>query len=295
MAAESTLPQVLGTAEFVANYKNNSPEWLELRRSGFGGSEVATCLGLNPWESALTLWYKRTNRIDSEVLDNPAMEWGRRLESVVMAKFKEDHPELEVWDDVGTWRNNERRYQLVNPDGIYRDADGNYGIIEIKTAAYKDDWAYGVPKYYKTQVQYYLNAFGFDNAHVVLLVAGRDYNEFELPADDFQQAVDLAAVERFLNCVENDTRPDWDGSNSTYETVRKMHPQIEDGSVELNELYVLYKNHKAAAAAADARLTEVKSQIMDLMGLAKNGLYDGKVVMTRTAKGQGLPYLMEKR
>lgn len=295
MAAGSTLPQVLGDAEFVANYENNSPEWLELRRSGFGGSEVATCLGLNPWESAVTLWYKRTNRIDSEIPDNPSMEWGRRLESVVMDKFKEEHPELEVWDNVGTWRNNARRYQLVNPDGIYRDADGNYGIIEIKTAAYKDDWAYGVPKYYKTQVQYYLNAFGFDNAYVVLLVAGRDYNEFALPADDFQQAVDLAAVKRFLKCVENDEQPAWDGSNSTYETVRKVHPGIVDGSVDLDDFYVMYKNYKLAAAKAEEKLLQIKSQIMVLMGNAKNGTYAGKVVMTRTAKGQGLPYLMEKR
>lgn len=295
MAAESTLPQVLGDAEFVANFANNSPEWLKLRREGFGGSEVATCLGLNPWESAVTLWYKRTNRIDSEIPDNPSMEWGRRLESVVMDKFKEEHPELEVWDNVGTWRNNARRYQLVNPDGIYRDADGNYGIIEIKTAAYKDDWAYGVPKYYKTQVQYYLNAFGFDNAYVVLLVAGRDYNEFVLPADDFQQAVDLAAVERFLKCVEDDEQPAWDGSNSTYETVRKVHPGIVDASVDLDDFYVMYKNHKLAAAKAEEKLLQVKSQIMVLMGDAKNGTYGGKVVMTRTAKGQALPYLMEKR
>lgn len=295
MAAGSTLPQVLGDAEFVANYENNSAEWLELRRSGFGGSEVATCLGLNPWESAVTLWYKRTNRIDSEIPDNPSMEWGRRLESVVMDKFKEEHPELEVWDNVGTWRNNARRYQLVNPDGIYRDADGNYGIIEIKTAAYKDDWAYGVPKYYKTQVQYYLNAFGFDNAYVVLLVAGRDYNEFVLPADDFQQSVDLAAVERFLKCVEDDEQPAWDGSNSTYETVRKVHPSIQDDEVELGNLFEFYKDAKRAASNADEYLTLIKSQILDQMGLAKNGLYKNKVVMTRTAKGQGLPYLLEKR
>lgn len=295
MAAELTLPQVLGDAEFVANYESNTPEWLELRKTGFGGSEVATCLGLNPWESALTLWYKRTNRIDSEVPDNDAMEWGRLLEPVIMDKFRGKHPELEIFDKVGTWRNKDREYQLVNPDGIYRDADGNYGIIEIKTAAYKDDWAYGVPKYYKTQVQYYLNAFGFDHAYVVLLVAGRGYFEYELPADDFQQSIDLAAVERFLKCVENDTQPDWDGSNSTYETIRKVHPLIEDGSVELDELYVLYKNYKAAAAAADSKLTEIKSQIMDAMGSVKNGTYDGKTVMTRTAKGQGLPYLMEKR
>lgn len=295
MVTGSTLPQVLGDAEFVANYENNSPEWLALRREGFGGSEVATCLGLNPWESAVTLWYKRTNRIDSEIADNPAMEWGRRLEPVVMAKFKEAHPELEIWDNVGTWRNKNRPWQLVNPDGIYRDPEGNYGIIEIKTAAYKDDWAFGVPKYYKTQVQYYLNAFGFDNAHVALLVAGRDYDSYELPADDFQQAVDLAAVERFLKCVEDDEQPAWDGSNSTYETVRKVHPEIENTEVELGQLYESYKEAKRAANNANEYLTLIKTQILDLMGLAKNGVYQKKVVLTRTAKGQGLPYLLEKR
>ena len=31
-------------------------EWLEHRKSGIGSSEVATILGLNPWETPYQLW-----------------------------------------------------------------------------------------------------------------------------------------------------------------------------------------------------------------------------------------------
>jgi len=52
---------------------------------------------------------------------------------------------------------------------------------------------------------------------------------------------------------------------------------------------------KAAAARADEYFTLIKSQILDKMGFAKSGVYQGRIVLVRTAKGQGLPYLLEKR
>lgn len=295
MTSEKTLPHVLGNAEFIARFENNSPEWLELRSRGIGGSEVSTICGLNKWESAVTMFYKRTGKIDSERPDSEPMYWGRALEAPIMNRFIEDNPQLEVYTDVGTWVNRKRDYQIVNPDGIFKDENGEFGIIEIKTARYPDDWMNGVPDYYRTQVQYYLNAFGFKRAYVAVLFSGSDYKCFELAADSFQQSVDLERVEEFLAAVKDDKVPDWDGSDSTYETVRKLHPLIEDDEVELGSLYEIYTAAKTDAAQYAERLQTVKVQILDLMHSAKKGTYNGVHVVSRQAKGQGLPYLVEKR
>jgi len=282
-------------ATHLGTFESGSPEWHQLRSQGIGGSQVGTIAGLNKWESPYTAWAKYTGKIDSEIADSPAMEWGRRLENVVMEKFQDEHPELEVWDYVGTWQNVERPYQIANPDGIAMDEHGNLSVIEIKTARFPDDWDAGVPLYYLTQVQWYLSCLDIQRAYVAVLIGGSDYREFEIEADHFQQQADIALVEQFLAAVENDKAPDWDGSQSTYETVRRIHPDIQDDEVELGDLgkQLLIANDKENAAKAEA--LALKSQVLDKMGFAKRGLVNGQWAFTRQSRGTGVPFLVTKK
>lgn len=39
-------------------------EWLEDRRKGIGGSDVATILGLNQYKSAYQLWLEKTGQVE---------------------------------------------------------------------------------------------------------------------------------------------------------------------------------------------------------------------------------------
>lgn len=295
MTSLETLPQVLGNAEFIARFDNNSPEWLELRSRGIGGSEVSIICGLNKWESAVTMFYKRTGKIATERPDSEPMYWGRALEAPIMNRFIDDNPQLKVYTDVGTWVNRKRDYQIVNPDGIFETEDGEFGIVEIKTARYPDDWQFGVPDYYRTQVQYYMNAFGFQHAYVAVLFSGSDYRCYELAADSFQQSVDLERVEEFLAAVKENKVPDWDGSDSTMETVRKLHPYIEDSEVEIGALYEEYSYARADLTTYTEAFNALKVQILDKMGSAKKATYNGKHVLSRQSKGQGTPFLVEKR
>lgn len=282
-------------AQHLGTFESNSPEWHHLRSQGVGGSLVGTIAGLNKWESPYTAWAKYTGQIDDSIPQSPAMEWGHRLEAVVLDKFQDEHPELEVIREVGTWQNLERPYQIANPDAIATDEHGNLVVIEIKTARFPDDWANGVPLYYTTQVQWYLSTLGIQRAFVAVLIGGSDYREFEIEADHFQQEADIALVERWLEHVKNDEAPDWDGSMSTYETVRKMHPEIQDEEVELGDLgaETLAAIDKENDAKAEA--LKLKSQVLDKMGLAKRGLVDGQHMFSRQARGTGSPFLVTKK
>lgn len=282
-------------AQHLGTFESNSPEWHHLRSQGVGGSLVGTIAGLNKWESPYTAWAKYTGQIDDNIPQSPAMEWGHRLEAVVLDKFQDEHPELEVIREVGTWQNLERPYQIANPDAIATDEHGNLVVIEIKTARFPDDWANGVPLYYTTQVQWYLSTLGIQRAFVAVLIGGSDYREYEVEADHFQQEADIALVERWLEHVKNDEAPDWDGSMSTYETVRKMHPEIHDEEVELGDLgaQTLAAIDKENEAKAEA--LKLKSQVLDKMGLAKRGLVDGQHLFSRQARGTGSPFLVTKK
>jgi putative phage-type endonuclease len=300
------LPKKLGFATFIANYPSGSPQWHELRAEGIGGSEVGTICGLNRWESAFTLWAKKSGKIADLVKQSEPMEWGSRLEPVIFDKFVSVHPELMVWDDAGTWAHETDTYAHANPDGIYQREDGSYGILEIKTASYPDDWklpaegvmgsADGVPRYYLTQVQHYLRVFGFQEAIVAALFTGNKYREFYVPADPFQQEVDKYLVDEFRACIANDTKPDWDGSANTYETVRAMNPDIVEDDVELGALGLRLLSANSASKLADEELTKVKSEVLDVLGIAKNGLLDGEVIVSRQAGRNGAaPFLVIKK
>ena len=300
------LPSVLGSAKFIGLFENGSPEWHAVRAEGVGGSEVGTICGLNKWESAFTLWAKKSGKISDQIPQSEPMEWGSRLESVILDKFVESHPELEVWGEAGSWRNEYDSWAHANPDGIYRREDGSYGIIEIKTAAYPDDWqigaqgvlgaSSGVPRYYLTQVQHYLRVFGFKEAIVCALFTGNKYREYLVEADEFQQQVDRDQVIKFLAAIESDTKPDWDGSASTYETTRALNPDITDDEVELGELGLEFQKVQQIAATAEASLFSLKSRVLDALGTAKKGLLDGEVIVTRQAGRNGAaPFLVSKK
>ena len=300
------LPHVLGSAVFDGLFENGSEEWHAARATGIGGSEVGTICGLNKWESAFTLWAKKSGKISSTIPQSEPMEWGSRLEAVILDKFEESHPELEVWKDCGTWHNVADEWAHANPDGIYRRENGSYGIIEIKTAAYPDDWqigaqgvlgsSSGVPRYYLTQVQHYLRVFGFKEAIVCALFTGNKYREYLVEADEFQQQIDRDQVLKFLDALQYDLKPDWDGSASTYETVRSLNPDVVEADVELGELGVQFLEAQRVGAESEARLFSIKSRILDAMGDAKKGLLDGEVIVTRQAGRNGAaPFLVAKK
>ena len=266
-----------------------------LRANHIGGSMVGTIAGLNKWESPYTAWAKFTGKIDDQVADSPAMEWGRRLESVVIQKFSDEHPELKVLDSVGTWQSESRPYQIANPDAIAVEPDGKLSVIEIKTARFPDDWEAGVPLYYLTQVQWYMSCLGLDQAYVAVLIGGSDYHEYLVPADPFQQAADIELVENFMMHCEHDIAPSWDGSESTYQTVRTMNPNIQDDEVELGAIGQDLQVALDVEASAKASVLSLKSQVMSMMGNAKRGLVDGQWVFSRQSRGSGAPFLVSKK
>lgn len=282
-------------AVFLANLENGSEEWKELRQSGVGGSDVGTICGFNRWSSAYTLWAQKTGKIERDIASSEPMEWGTRLESVILDKFEETHSDLILHREIGTWHHPERPWQLANPDAIFEDEDGNLGIVEVKTATYEDDWKNGVPVYYRTQVQWYLATFGLEFAYVIVLFHGNKYREFEVHASKFEQEAHLQLVERWRDHVLHDVEPDFDGADSTYETVRAMHPEISDETVELGNLGVLYYDTEQRFIAATQEMNEMKSRVLSAMGNAKYGTVEDIQCFSRQARGNGTPYLVAKR
>lgn len=295
----ATLPTELGTARHVGTFTNGSPEWHDQRAKGIGGSDVGVLCGLSKWESPYTWVAKRLGKIPSEIEPSEAMEWGTRLEEPILDAFIEKNPQLTVHRDAGSWQHVDRPWQLANPDALYQDAAGNWGIVEVKTARYEDDWDEKnniIPPTYRAQVLWYLQTFGFQHAYVVVLFSGSKFRTFEVTMNDFEADTNLAIAMDFKNYLDQQELPPFSAPfNSTYETVRAQHPDIEDTEVELGEVGHYYFEALRWYTEATADLDFNKAKVLAAMGKAKRGLLDGNWVLTRQARGGGTPYLVGKR
>ena len=289
---EYVTPQNFPQATHLGNFESDSPEWHEARKHSIGGSEIGTIMGLNPWESAYTLWAKKLELIPNSFQENWAIRLGKAFEEPILKLFGQQHPELEIYR-AGSFVSKEFEFMHANPDAMARNKEtGEWIVIEVKTARYNWD---ALPAHYACQVQHYMHVMGVSKA-IVVAVAGMDWFEYEVEADEFVQLTQADYATMFHKSLTDGTRPEWDGSESTYQTVRQQHPQIDDTEVELGTLGLQLKNAQAMLDESQSQVNLLKSMVLDTMQYAKTGfvLKDGQKikVATRQARRDGVPYLV---
>lgn len=289
---EYVTPENFSQATHLGNFESDSPEWHEARKHSIGGSEIGTIMGLNPWESAYTLWAKKLELIPNSFQENWAIRLGKAFEEPILKLFGQQHPELEIYR-AGSFVSKEFEFMHANPDAMARNKEtGEWIVIEVKTARYNWD---SLPAHYACQVQHYMHVMGVNKA-IVVAVAGMDWFEYEVEADEFVQLTQADYATMFHKSLTDGTRPEWDGSESTYQTVRQQHPQIDDTEVELGTLGLQLKNAQAMLDESQSQVNLLKSMVLDTMQYAKTGfvLKDGQKikVATRQARRDGVPYLV---
>ena len=289
---EYVTPENFPQATHLGNFESDSPEWHEARKHSIGGSEIGTIMGLNPWESAYTLWAKKLELIPNSFQENWAIRLGKAFEEPILKLFGQQHPELEIYR-AGSFVSKEFEFMHANPDAMARNKEtGEWIVIEVKTARYNWD---ALPAHYACQVQHYMHVMGVSKA-IVVAVAGMDWFEYEVEADEFVQLTQADYATMFHKSLTDGTRPEWDGSESTYQTVRQQHPQIDDTEVELGTLGLQLKNAQAMLEESQSQVNLLKSMVLDTMQYAKTGfvLKNGQKikVATRQARRDGVPYLV---
>ena len=286
------IQKILNTAIHLGNFENNSPEWHELRNTKgvISGSEIGAILGLSPFTSAVTLWAEKTGRIERDVVGNTAMRLGQLVEPAIRQLYQESHTD-HVVEEVGTYASIHASWMHANPDAVCLDESGQGYILEIKhTALYWD----AVPEHYKAQVFWYMFVFGLKKSVFAVVNAGR-YKEYEVLWDEFEWQAMLQRVTDFRQNVLDNLQPEWDGSESTFETARKLSPGIETRDEELGQLGIELVNAQTDFDAAETHLREMKSRTIGALNGAKSGTIDGQVVVTLSQRAGGVPYLTIKK
>jgi hypothetical protein len=158
--------------------------------------------------------------------------------------------------------------------------------VEIKNQPYGDGWGPSgsdeIPIYYRTQVQWYLDALGLDEAWVSVLIRGSDYREYRIAYDLHDSMLMRAAAEEFMDSIRDGIRPDIDGHSETYRLVREAHPGIDERDVELDpDLAESYSHAIALTDAAATEKTYWTARVLDALGDGRNAMCDGQRIAYR--------------
>lgn len=288
-------------AKTIKTYPAGSREWLDQRRNALGGSEIAVVMGLSPYKSHYALWWEKQGH-DPAGMSPVRAAIGHGLESVAAALFEQHHPEYKTFKS-GCWQSKTRPWQLAEPDRFTcpTGTRKKTGFIEIKTVDPSVAWQWGktgagpegIPQHYLTQVQWYMSTLGLRQAWLVALVGFGEYREYEIPYMPELVEKMLDSARKFVDSLREHRVPDIDKTNSTYQMVRELHPDIlADQTIDLDEDTVReFVEAADSLKAAEERMTGVKTRLADAMGNAQYAQWEGTRIARRQAKGSNPPYV----
>jgi putative phage-type endonuclease len=277
--------EALGFAKYLGTFEPGTPEWHEARK-GLGGSDIAAVMDKNPYKSAFTLYAEKTGLIDGSIEPSMPMQMGTAFEPVIRDLFVKNNSEWLKVHETGTWASIQEPRSVANPDGIIEWDDGSLGVLEIKfSRMYWDK----LPEHYNLQVQHYLSVLGLKRA-VVVAVAGGDWKEFDVVRDDSLVETMKGRVEGFYGFLDTNTAPDYDGSESTYETVRELSEGLQEGDIELGSLWANLLQAKSESEYWETQFKAHKSAVLAFMDGTKYGLFQGDKVISLQARN-GKPFI----
>lgn len=186
-------------------------EWLELRKTGIGGSDAGAICGLNPYSSPMKVYQDKTGG-EAEEQDSEAVRTGHDLEDYVAGRFTEATG-IKVRRSNYMYRSTENPFMIADVDRLVVGEDAG---LECKTAsAYNaDKWADGnIPLHYVMQCYHYMAVTGKRTWYIAALVLGQKFVYRKLEWDDALIETMIRMERAFWeNHVEKRVMPAPDGS-----------------------------------------------------------------------------------
>ncbi len=280
----------------------DNPRWHELRRTGVTASEIAVVMGLSKWDSPFNLYWSKVNGWSGE--DSEIMATGRHLEASIadwwQATNSPDHP---VIHRAGLYAHADRPWQLATPDRLMCDPQMHdnpfpenpsfqyehpvanvMGLLECKWVAQSwDGWGEEgtdqIPVYYRCQGLWQADTLGVDEVHFAVL-GPTGFRAYLVRRDEAGEA-DLKlmrdAAEDFVRRLKEQDPPDLDSHSATIDALRKLHPSVGQGDVEVSvELAERYRIARLERDDAKARVALCEAEIRDALGSEFNRAVVGK-------------------
>jgi len=162
----------------IVDLNQNTPEWLSFRESRIGASEAAAIMGVSPYDTAYSLWQRKTG-LSAQKEQTYCMKRGHDLEDLARQRFHE-MTGFKVSPKVLT--HTEYYFLMASMDGMTEDLQI---AVEIKCNGkvnHKLALEGKIPDHYNYQLQHqmfvcelnWMYYFSFDGESGILVIVARE-------------------------------------------------------------------------------------------------------------------------
>ncbi len=254
-------------------------DWLKYRQKGIGGSDIASICGVNPYKSALALYYDKTTDINEDEEENLPAELGTYLEPFLRVKFdkwikKKEHPDIVVGIISYILQHPTNDIALANIDSFIDHPERGRGGVEFKTTSERNwkDWEEDkLPDYYYLQCQWYMYVTGWDYWYIAFLIGNRKFGVKVIERNE--EVIDNIVKQAnsfWNNYIIPKIPPAPSGDYSSDETLSKLYPKEEEGKIitidvkdSLKRIDSISEEIKLLQSQIDTDRQYIKSQMKD--------------------------------
>lgn len=287
-----------------AEARPDNSRWHELRRQGVTASEIAVVMGLSPYDSPFNLYWAKLN--DWRWGGNEYTSVGSHLEDAIADWWMAERDPLEnlnaQW--AGLYAHPDRPWQLATPDrllylscpacggrGFMGPDDPDYtfacrecdlsgytghplALLECKWVAQLwDGWGEEgtdeIPAYYRCQGLWQADVMGVDTVYFPVLgpTGFRGYVVHRDERGEEDLRVMRGAAIDFVRRLKEQDPPDLDAHTATADALRKLHPGLGSGDVEVSlDLAERYRLARLERDEAKERVALCEAELRSLLG-----------------------------
>jgi putative phage-type endonuclease len=270
----------------VTKLKNHA-DWLKEREGGIGSSEIATIVGLNPFETPYQLWRRKIG-LDEPIKPTFAMKAGNYLEDAV-SLFWQDETGNEVIKssaELMIISNDIKPFTKISPDRTFwlkgqKKNNENKGILECKTTQMPID-ENDLPKHWFVQLQYQLGVAEMNFGSLAWLTQGREfgYKELKFVPDFFDWLIEEA--DKFW--TDNIVGKKEPNISTVQDVLLKYNKHTAGKTIEVDndifETYLELKDVRAQLSEIEDKKTKLEDKIKLCFGDAEAISFEGQTLAT---------------
>jgi len=215
--------------------------WLEERRKGMGGTDVAAIMmsgadsseKIGSFENSLfKLWSEKTGLYPTEDIDDAILMRGRVMEKYV-CEFYELHlgEGCKLWEEGLTWHSTRSRI-FGTPDRMVEKDGVRFGM-DAKTRRLRRGWGQSgttdVPLDVEIQMRVYMEIFDTPYWDIATLFGLDDFRVYRIHRDkELGESILDVAEAWWENHVENEVPPDVDATDACKKVLSMMNYRVKD-------------------------------------------------------------------
>lgn len=219
--------------KLISTLNIDKESWLRYRKQGIGGSDAGAVCGLNPYRTAIQVYYDKTSDTIGE-FDNEAMRQGRDLEEYVARRFCEASGK-KVRRANAMFYDEKNSFMLADVD---RMIVGENAGLECKTASpyMADHWCNdNIPLSYLIQCYHYMSVCNADAWYIAVVIYGKAFKYYRIERDD--EAIELIIrIEKdfWYNHIIPKVLPDPDGSKTADTAIAERFKASQNITIPLS-------------------------------------------------------------